>query len=67
MPRLMWILHAVVATVLMGIGVTAVLTLGLPGWQPIAIAAAAGFAAAFPVSWPVARKIEADNAPHGED
>lgn len=59
MGRLMWILHAVVATVLMGVGVTAVLAMAMPGWQPLAIAAAIGFVAAFPVSYLVARKIEA--------
>lgn len=58
MNRLMWILHAMVSTTLMGVGVTAVLAAKLPGWQPIAIAAAIGFVAALPVSWLVARKIE---------
>lgn len=65
MNRLMWVLHAVVATTLMGIGVTAVLAANLPGWKPIAIAAAIGFFVAFPVSWVVARKIETLTAPKG--
>ncbi|WP_374529856.1 hypothetical protein [Novosphingobium sp.] len=59
MTRLMWILHAVVATVLMGIGITAVLAMAMPGWKPIAVAAAIGFFLALPVSYVIARKIEA--------
>ena len=58
MNRLMWVIHAVVATTLMGVGVTAVLAAGLPGWKPIALAAAIGFLAAFPVSYFVAGKME---------
>ncbi len=58
MGKLMWVLHAVVATVLMGIGVTAVLAMAMPGWQPIAVAAAVGFVLAFPISWAIGRKIE---------
>ncbi|WP_189542727.1 hypothetical protein [Novosphingobium arvoryzae] len=65
MNRLMWVLHAMVSTTLMGIGVTAVLAANLPGWQPIAIAAAIGFVVALPVSWLVARKIETLTAPKG--
>ncbi|GHA05865.1 hypothetical protein GCM10011617_28540 [Novosphingobium arvoryzae] len=61
----MWVLHAMVSTTLMGIGVTAVLAANLPGWQPIAIAAAIGFVVALPVSWLVARKIETLTAPKG--
>ncbi len=44
MSRLMWILHAIISTALMGVGVTAVLTMALPGWKPIALAAALGMA-----------------------
>ncbi len=65
MNRLMWVLHAVVSTTLMGIGVTAVLAANMQGWKPIVIAAAIGFVAALPVSWLVARKIEALTAPKG--
>ena len=61
MGKLMWVLHAVVATVLMGIGVTAVLAMALPGWKPIALAAAVGFFVAFPVSWAIGRQIETPN------
>lgn len=62
MTRLMWMLHAMIATVTMGIGVTAVLAMNMSGWKPIAAAAAIGFVIAFPVSWAVARKIETLNA-----
>lgn len=57
MIRLMLILFAVIGTTLMGIGVTAVLAAGLPGWQPIVLAAVAGIALSVPVSWLVARQI----------
>ncbi|HQN54518.1 MAG: hypothetical protein RL702_1324 [Pseudomonadota bacterium] len=62
MSRLMWILHAIISTALMGVGVTAVLTMALPGWKPIALAAALGMALSFPVSWLVARRIESLSA-----
>lgn len=58
MNRLMWAIHAVVATTLMGVGVTAVLAAGMPGWRPIALAAVVGFVSAFPVSYVVANKME---------
>lgn len=57
MLRLMFILHTVIATTLMGIGITAVLAAGMTGSWPIVIAAIAGFAAAFPASWFVARQM----------
>ena len=57
MNRLMWILHAMISTTLMGIGITAVLAMAMPGWKPIAFAAAVGFVVSFPASWWVARKI----------
>jgi predicted PurR-regulated permease PerM len=57
MFRLMMILHSVVATTLMGIGIIFVLAAGMVGTKPIAIAAVAGFLLAFPVSWLVAQKI----------
>jgi len=62
MNRLMWILHAMISTALMGIGITAVLSMNLAGWKPIALAAALGFAVSFPVSWWVARKIQSQIA-----
>lgn len=57
MLRLALILHAIAATVLMGVGVTAVLAAGMGTMQPILLAAAAGFLASIPISWLVARKI----------
>lgn len=57
MYRLMFVLHAVIMTMLMGIFITAVLTMNLPGWQPVAFAAAAGFVLSIPLSWWVAREI----------
>lgn len=55
--RIMFILLAVIGTSLMGIGVTAVLTAGLPGWKPIVMAAAAGLLLSVPMSWYVAKRI----------
>ncbi len=57
MFRLMMILHSVIATTLMGIGITGVLAAGMAGSRPIIIAAAAGFALSIPASWLVAREI----------
>lgn len=57
MVRVMMVLFAVIATTLMGIGVTAVLAMALPGWKPLVLAAAAGLALSLPVSWLVARRI----------
>lgn len=58
MSRLMWILHALIATTLMGVAITAVLVAELSGWKPVAIAAITGFVAALPVSYVIAKKIE---------
>ena len=55
--RLMFILHLVIGTTLMGIGVTAVLSMGLNTARPILLAAIVGFVVAWPVSWLVARRI----------
>lgn len=57
MLRLMFVLHAIVATVLMGIGITAALATGHVEARAILAAAVAGFVAAFPASWMVARRI----------
>ena len=62
MNRLMWILHAMISTTLMGIGITAVLAMAMLGWKPIALAAAVGFVVSFPASWWVARKIQSQIA-----
>lgn len=58
MSKLFFVLHAVVMTALMGIAVTAVLTMNLQGWKPIALAALAGFIVSLPVTWVIANKIE---------
>ncbi|KHK92448.1 hypothetical protein [Novosphingobium malaysiense] len=55
-------IHAIAMTVLMGVGVTAVLAAGLPGSKPILIAAATGFVLAVPVTWIVTRLILAKAA-----
>jgi len=55
--RLMLMLHFVISTTLMGMAVTAALAVGLDTGRPILLAAVAGFALAFPVSWFVVRKI----------
>lgn len=57
MFRLTMVLMAVIGTTLMGIGVTAVLAMGLPGWKPLALAALAGAVVSFPASWLVAKQI----------
>ncbi len=57
MYRLMFVIHAMTMTALMGIFVTAVLTMNLPGWKPVALAALAGFVLSIPVSWWAAREI----------
>ncbi|MGE8141555.1 hypothetical protein ACQKOE_06240 [Novosphingobium sp. NPDC080210] len=59
MSKLFFIIHAVVMTTLMGMAVTAVLTMGLPGWKPLALAAVCGFIVSIPVTWIIANKIEA--------
>ena len=57
MLRLMMILHSVIATTLMGVGITGVLAAGMDGSRPIVIAALVGFALSIPASWLIARKI----------
>jgi hypothetical protein len=57
--RLFFLLYSLVATVLSGTGLVIVLVAGLPGWQPIVVAAAIGAMTAVAVSWIAARKIEA--------
>ena len=57
MVRLMLMLFVMIATVLMGVGIVAVLAMGLDTMQPIVLAAVAGFAAAIPVAWLVTRQI----------
>lgn len=57
MIRLMLVLLAVIGTTLMGIGVTAVLSMGMQGWKPVALAALVGAVLSLPASWLVARQI----------
>lgn len=59
MPKIFFAIHAVVMTALMGIGIIAVLTMGMPGWKPLVLAAAVGFVLSIPVSWIVSNRIEA--------
>lgn len=54
---MMMILHSVIATTLMGVGITGVLAAGMTGSRPIIIAAAIGFVLSIPASWLVARQI----------
>ena len=58
MSKLFFVLHAVVMNAMLGIAVTAVLTMNLPGWKPIALAALAGFIISLPVTWVIANRIE---------
>lgn len=67
MYRLMFVIHAMSMTVLMGIFVTAVLTMGLPGWKPVVLAAAAGFLLSIPVSWWAAREIVRRSPDHAAE
>ena len=57
MTRLMMTLFSMISTTLMGVGVVIALTTGHDTLQPILIAAAIGFVAAWPVSWLVARRL----------
>lgn len=54
---LMFALFFVIATTIMGILVTTVLSMGLSGGRPVALAALAGFLIAIPASWLVTRQI----------
>ncbi|MGP1357975.1 CTP synthetase [Roseicyclus sp.] len=55
--RLFFLIYTLAATALAGIGVTGVLAAGLPGWQPIVVAAVLGAVAALPATWFASRKI----------
>lgn len=54
---LMLILHLFIGSTLAGSFVIAALAAGFDTLQPILIAAAVGFVAAFPVSWVVSKKL----------
>lgn len=56
----MWlvaVLHVFIGSTLAGVCIVAVLVMGAATWGPILAAALAGYIAATPVSWMVARKI----------
>ncbi|MDE2410176.1 MAG: hypothetical protein KGM18_00210 [Sphingomonadales bacterium] len=54
---LMFALFFVIATTIMGILVTTVLSMGLATARPVALAALAGLVIAIPTSWLVTRQI----------
>ncbi len=58
MSPLTLILHIFLGSTLAGSAVIAVLVLGFASWRTMLIAAVAGFVAAFPASYMVARKLE---------
>ncbi len=58
MSPLTLILHIFLGSTLAGSAVIAVLVLGYVSWMTMLIAAVAGFVAAFPASYMVARKLE---------
>lgn len=57
MTRLMLILFSMIATTLMGVGMVVALVLGFDTLNPLLVAIAIGFVAAFPASWFVAEQI----------
>ncbi|MAU50799.1 MAG: CTP synthetase [Roseovarius sp.] len=57
MLRLAFILHLFIGSTLAGSAVVAALVMGQDTLRPILIAAALGFAAAFPVTWMVTKKL----------
>lgn len=61
MSRLLLLLYSLVGPSLAGVGVIAVLTLGLVDARSILIAAAMGFALGVPVAWAVMRQLTRNN------
>ncbi|WP_432450480.1 CTP synthetase [Aliiroseovarius marinus] len=59
MLRLALVLYAMIGTSLAGIFMVAALTMGMDTAQPIIWAAIAGFAVGLPVSWVIAKQINA--------
>lgn len=59
MLRLALVLYAIIGTSLAGIFMVAALTMGMDTAQPIIWAAAAGFLVGLPVSWLIAKQIDA--------
>ncbi len=58
MLRLMLMLYSMIATVMAGTGVIAVLSMGYGTLWPIVVAAAFGAALAVPVTWAVAGRVD---------
>lgn len=58
MTRLMMLIYSIAGASLAGTAIVVSLVMGFDTLRPILIAAALGFAAALPVSWRIARKIE---------
>lgn len=58
MTRLMMLIYSIAGASLAGTAIVVSLVMGFDTLRPILIAAALGFAAALPVSWLIARKIE---------
>ena len=52
-------IHIFVGTILAGSALTAALTLGFDTARPLVISGAVGFLAAFPLSWYIAKEIQA--------
>lgn len=57
--RLFFLIFTLAATALAGIGVTAVLAVGMDGWEPIVASAALGAVVGVPVAWIATKKIRA--------
>jgi ABC-type uncharacterized transport system permease subunit len=55
--RLFFLIYTLAASALSGGAITTVLAAGLPGWEPIVIAAGAGAVAGLPATWFAAKKI----------
>ncbi|RJX65478.1 CTP synthetase [Tsuneonella suprasediminis] len=62
MIRLALILHFIVATVLMGVAITALLVINKSDPTSLLLGALGGFVVAMPVSWAVARAITRSTA-----
>ncbi|WP_062562181.1 hypothetical protein [Paracoccus aminovorans] len=58
MARLFMLLLSIVMTTLAGIGIVAVLAMGLYDWKSILAAAVAGAVLALPVTWLVTRRLQ---------
>lgn len=61
MPRLFMFIMLVLFGSMVGAGVIVVLVMGYYDWRSIVIGAAIGGALSFPLSWYVARRIQAND------